>query len=758
MEKSPEQIREYFINSFGLELPIEKCTTYLTAYNTIARLTTVNLVRVVNKKLLEEVAGSENDFELASESGVQIDKHIIKSFYFRYFMKINAKEKEDVIDMEENKDVINEPVKQEDVKRNKINEFLSILGLEAEEEFYMQLRDLSLETLNDMDEIKFITYIIENDKSDFISIKDGEQSKMRSFLKNIPFGIRDKVVGKLFPQKFESLRGFEEEDKFINKLKEIGVYITGIDSSAMEIRSLEDLEKAIKDKHLDLVLGTSIGVKGTLDNKKNINTLVKMIKESFYEKEKAAKQEKNNVQEDYQKKLEQAEEEVMEWNPELPELLDDPIFEIETLVGEPQIKTERTPKVNSDAKNTPEIKPETENNPKSEPMDNPVPEAINVYTLEINTVNGKDISKDKEHMDAMLKQNYMLYGKDGLTKSFEQYIDKKGRISKINVETDSYEYNNEEEDNIALKVLNAKYIEHVLKNAKDIEYNFDLNPKARRLGEAIIAMYSKLKAANLDETSIMDQINDALTKGIINRDLNGFDVIKEPLKGKNTINIANDRVIDKEEFAQKRLELGYLSSTDIVNIMVSTELNNLFEREEKEAQEEGRKVVLKCSQLDELLDKYNKNNDNTQIATHKRMKNLTHENKSTEEANARAQKTQLLQYVAEHKNSFRPALDIPSEVNCKDNALEIENAIKESLVDFIKIKGEIETLRSEITNKKIIGEEVNNEEEMLKSLLNVYFGKYENEETKKLYSTYIAVNEIVKKHEKLKQKSSDREP
>ena len=85
-EKTPEEIQENLKNRFGIEVPLEKCKTYLQAYNTISRLSTVNTLRVIWREDIWKEIGEAKDFEEAMARGEKIDNKTVKAFYFRYFL------------------------------------------------------------------------------------------------------------------------------------------------------------------------------------------------------------------------------------------------------------------------------------------------------------------------------------------------------------------------------------------------------------------------------------------------------------------------------------------------------------------------------------------------------------------------------------------------------------------------------------------------------------------------------------------------
>ena len=771
MSKTPEQIRDYFIDNFGIEIPIEKCTTYLTAYNTVARLTTVNLVRVVNQKLLEEVAGSEAEFEDASNNGETIDKHIIKAYYFRYFLKEHNKNKgwdismeditkeENVLEVEEEnvqneQEAMDNMPKENDeleLKKNRIKQLLDNLGLEYQEEFFKQLDDLTLEELNNMSEVTFLTYIIDEKKMEFLDCKKGEQSKLRLMLNKIPTEYRDILVNYFFVGvKIESLRGFEDEDAFIGKLRELGVYIVNIDDSVLAIENMEDFEKVIRTQHdkIEICSGDRFELRGSLDNKKNVGKFLNKLKSEI-----------ENQEMEYD----------IDWD--TPFYIDDDEigestkdkYQGNSVLGIVQEQYDEYLIPESDQEEYEEhLTPE---NDQEQPQETSEPEKtfppIDVskakYNREVKTLNGEDISNEKDIMEALLIQNYKSYGKNAVIRSFEQYINNSGRISKVTIDNSTHEFDNEKTPDKALKILNAKYIETVLKNADKIDYNFDINPKARRLGEAIIAMYSKLKSENVKEEEITDKINEALTNLVVARNYEGFDTLYDNPQDKTINYIANNRELNSYSLAKKRHELEYLSSEDVIDIMVSSELDSIFEKEKELAEIENRHPEFEKTELEIIEEQYKKNNDNTQIGTYRRMKALWHEDKNTELDNARAQKTQLLMYAIQHKDDFKPALQVPENITNQGQAKIVDDAIKESIINFIKLKGEIDNLKKETADKKIKGESVENEENMLKSLMNVYFEMYSNEETSKLFSTYIAVNETIKKNEKEKSNPHENE-
>lgn len=754
MSKTPEQIRDYFINNYGIEIPIEKCTTYLTAYNTVARLTTVNLVRVVNRKLLEEVAGSEAEFEEASDKGEKIDKHIIKAYYFRYFLKALDRDKgwkdkeSDEIERKEQAENVQNPEKGEAeafekksspkdeelaIKKQRIIQILDSIGLDAQDEFFEQIDDVSLEKLNNMSEVDFIIYILDEKKMNFLEIKKVEQSKLRMMLNKIPTRLRDTLVNHFFEGvEIESLRGFDDEDAFVNQLREMGVYVVNIEDSVLAIENIEDLEKAIRAHHdkIEICFGERFDLKGSLNNKKNVARFINKVKSE----------------------LERQEREVdVDWD--TPLYIDD--FEQESQ-GEIITQPKQDPTTGQpQQEDKPPITPQSQGN--EPPQAPPHTPSQNIYTRNVTTLNGQNIENDKSVMEDLLKQNYKNFGRNGVIRIFEQYIDNSGKISKYSNNNSEHVYDNEKEPNKALRVLNAKYIENVLKNAENIEYNFEMNPKARRLGEAIISLYSMMKADGVKENEITDKINDALTNLVTNGEFDGFNGLKDATENAYIPSIASKNILNRNDLVRKRSELEYLSSRDVVDIIVSTEIDTIIMKESELARAENREPDIRKTELEILEDQYKKNNDNTQIGTYRRMQALKHGDKNTELANAKAQKTQLLMYAIQHKEEFVPALHVPESINNQEQSRVVEGAIKESIINFIKLKGEIENIRKNITEKKMKKESVIEDEKTLKSLLNIYFSMYSNEESKKLFSTYIAINETIKGHEKEKVKSAENE-
>ena len=85
-EKTPEEIQGDLKDRFGIEVPLEKCKTYLQAYNTIGSLSTVNSLRVMWKEDIWKEIGEAKDFEVALAKGEKISNKTIKAFYFRYFL------------------------------------------------------------------------------------------------------------------------------------------------------------------------------------------------------------------------------------------------------------------------------------------------------------------------------------------------------------------------------------------------------------------------------------------------------------------------------------------------------------------------------------------------------------------------------------------------------------------------------------------------------------------------------------------------
>lgn len=757
MSKTPEQIREYFINNYGIEVPIEKCTTYLTAYNTIARLTTVNMVRVVNRKLLEEVAGSEMEFDEASNKGEKIDNHIIKSYYFRYFLKIadrdkalNAKENNEINnegqiesvqepEMEESENFDDNPSENQAeliLKKKRIIQILDNIGLEAQEEFFEQFGELTLEKLNNMSEVEFLTYILEEKKIICIDVKKGEQSKLRMMLNKIPTRCRDNLVNYFFiGVENDSLRGFDDEDTFISQLRAMGVYVINIEDSVLAIENIKNLERVIRTHpgKIEVCFGERFDLKGSLDNRKNATKFINKVKSEI---------EKQEIEDD------------VDWD--TPLIIDELDQENkEPILIETQQENQEPIIPQPPQENIPPQMPQTSNN--NPIITPPITPPQNKYTRDVITLNGQNIENDKAVMEDLLKQNYKDFGRSAIIRNFEQYIGNSGRISRYTSNNSVHAYENDKEPNKALRVLNARYIENVLKNAENIEYNFDMNPKARRLGEAIISLYSTMKADGVKENEITDKINDALTNLITNGDFNGFNGLKDVPENANIQSIASRNVFNRSDLVRKRRELEYLSSKDVVDIMVSTELDTIIMKESELAEAENREPDIRKSEIEVLEDQYKKNNDNTQIGTYRRMQALKHGDKNTELANAKAQKTQLLMYATQHRNDFVPALQIPETINNQNQSRVVEEAIKESIVDFIKLKGEIENVRKKITDKKIKNESVIEDEKMLKNLLNIYFVMYSNEDSKKLFSTYIAINETIKSHEKENAKSTENE-
>ncbi len=530
---------------------------------------------------------------------------------------------------------------EDEKKLVKIKELASSLGLGFYEARYDEFASKSLEELEKMKSSEFICYICEKDMLSAFYVQNNKMA--RENINLVPEKYVEQYATCLLTLGGDrTFRGNPEEDKFLNKLAAIGLYVFEIKSDA-PIIDLNSFIDAFYKKKINGHIGKSFGTEVELGTSKGKREFIANMKERMLADE------------------------------------------------------------------------------------------------------------SRKMVDLMLHDMYVNFGKESVVEKFSLYNRKEG-IPSFTCEDKEYRFPNEK---TALKVLNAKYIESVLNHANEIEYNFELNPKARRLGEAIIAMYSVLKAKGMKDDRIADSINEALTELVQNGKYDKF-VLLDSESAKAIVNFANGQEMTDRELKHKSGELLHVSARDAIRIMVSTELNEMIENENKEAIKNKVEPTLKKDDLEVQVDQVRDRNDSMQILVANQVLSATARDESTSKANIQAEKTQLLEYVladSRLKANFKSVSKKPIWV--KHN--EAEKYLNQLVQKYSCLKREIENLEAEIASIKMEKSGTTSEDiadgshsieakrEELENKLREYEEIMEFEEHGKVISTYISLCESAEK-------------
>lgn len=726
MSKTKEQIQQDLLERFGIEIDADKCETYNKAYGFLTSTATLATVKIVNEDKLRAVVGDRDTFfKELNESNPKIKDKIIKRFYFKNVHIISP-----VIDGKEASDL--------QKKEKVIQELADIFGLNFLESYIEEFNDKSFEDLRKMSQHEFIRYLFENSKMFCFDVSDA--AKSRKMISYIPYKYRDSFSEHFFVDlngENVSLRNKEEEDSFVNKLAQAGVYITHIDDSLQEITSMSALESIIReyDKYSDkikIVFGEKSEFTGLLTNKdskiaegqrdKCIECIKKQL--SFVELIESFDVDEELVIDDI--------------DIDLPDINNYEHMEFSDIMDVPKtsddLKDEQTNLEDKESDSDKEVK------------------------KDITLIDGLDINNDKNAIGKMIKEAYISKGKDVATILACQYVQKNRQESMINVAIGKENYIFEGEDKF-LKVLNAKYIEYVLNNAKEIEYNFDMDPKARRLGEAVIAMYSNMKSLNIDDHKIMDKLNEALCELTIAGKSNKF---KIDCGDKDIINIANGRRITQEEANYKVEELKYIQPYDIISTIISSEIDNICNEERITADKEKRTVDFEKNDLEIMTDTYTRMCNNMAISIDRRAKVVSSADKSTSRANIQASKTQLLMNLLKDEK-VRKELNIDKKTPIWEQLKKAEEYMENKAADFFELTDEIRKVRGEIIKgkmfnspneeeNKVVEDAIKINEEKLRQLLSKYDVDIKEEEKRKDITTYSAMQKALKALEPKKKK------
>lgn len=567
------------------------------------------------------------------------------------------------------------------------------LGLKLKQNSIADFDDRSAEEIKQMSDDEFVMYLCRTNKLEYFTIESS--LNCREKIGKVPYAYRDTFAA-YFLRDLDNKdvvlgeRNHKQENEFLNQLAKIGVYVTKIGDGIPFITDMKGFESAIlngkKAKDIEFCIGKKSDFVGNLSAYKQRKKFVNGIREKLNELVKEPNSSSLNRESAEELKSDMPEEEFLGSDEDLFAGLEIDDLEDSSLeIGNQPIQT---PLKDSKSSNM----QKNSNTPK------------NRYMQKTNSLKGENIDKDKEVIAQFLRANFKRYGKDATIKAFEQYHARQGNILKVRTEKEEHTFKGQDK---ALRVLNAKYIESILKNAKNVEQNFDMNPKARRLGEVVIAMYSKWKDKGEKEEEIFDKINDALTALVIEGKTEQFDLKTTDMNHNKIINFANQREMTSEELKYKENELAFISAQDAISIIVSTELDQILEQERENAKKEGHTPTFEKTDLDLGLEDFEKTKDAMQISIGHRKQSIPQDKKSTVMANVQAQKTQLL------VRTFRKDKDgntIPTKKPMWGQLKEADDEMKQKVNACHMLMKEIQELRKKITDAKISWDIKNSEE------------------------------------------------
>lgn len=390
----------------------------------------------------------------------------------------------------------------------------------------------------------------------------------------------------------------------------------------------------------------------------------------------------------------------------------------------------------------------------------PILQPLSGEIIKIVELNGEDLIKDKETADKLLKGLYIKFGKDATMNIAKSVVSQEKDSLKMMVEGEEYEFSGEKKP---LKTITANYIEQILQNAKNIENNYDMNPKARRLANAIIGMYSILKLQKKDNEEIYDILNNALIELIVEDKRDGFESIDKSLENKKVIKIADKSDISIEALKDKMSGLEMITNEDVTNIILSSEIDKIITADPN----------LNKTDLEEKLDKFTHKNECMQITVTNCVNTINNSydkmssaDKSSAKANMQAAKNNLLMTIIKKKEEAKknsepdpyPGLNIDSKRPIWEQLSATEAFLTDSAKKYSELKNEISTLRETIANKKIAEESVANDEATLEDLLSQYENVMHIENNGNYITKYVAINqsqEIVGKYKETRDKEAD---
>jgi len=399
-------------------------------------------------------------------------------------------------------------------------------------------------------------------------------------------------------------------------------------------------------------------------------------------------------------------------------------------------------------------------------------EIDNLMENEKNKVNPAKVTlaKDKEFVDKYLMAVTKRYGRDATILAFQQYYSNKGEISEVEIpggkgKLKKHEFKGEAR---ALNVLIAKYVEYALNFGKEtdpakIKNFYDLPPKERRIIEKIVSMYA-------DKTP--EEIVHIFTSYI--------------------------RADDERRKKDEDMQIQGVTDMDLIEIVVSSQIDNLMEKEKVAAKAKGEEPTIKKTEYEEKIDSFNTSSGNIQMSAVRyvsSIKNLTDDKeKKSAKANVQANMSLLLNRLVnsvddKDKTSISIIPDIDIEklkkefeiVNSKENTSsdpdnnskdEAINSLQEQFsrpfglepvkfdkklspwekndvadkylqraaTTYLSLKNMIEETRANIAEMKSKGENVEEHEKLVEKLISIYDRMMENGNDK-LISQYIALSE-----------------
>lgn len=649
---------------------------------------------------------------------------------------------------------------------------------------------------SDIDKKALLNYVInEADKNDFIVSTPNKLwraiSKLSFSLGELRDEFKDKFLAdkSLDGSKDNTIRGREDEDAFANKLAGMGVYITYIGNDLPTISDTKSLIECLKSNSDKISISVTdlnnfymnFGEE-LVENPELEGLIANNISDSLfygYRGNSSPYKEKGEILKEIEEKYGIKVCSVdcsYKINSSKRKQLDDIISGIKSgkikimITDLEKLKQPRRTKFKKELEN--EINQLISDREKAlekcrEALA-PIPKPLSGESIEINELNGEDVRKDREMSDKLLKALYIKYGKDVTMTTVKRFATQEKDSLKMRVGGAEHEFVGEKKP---LKAINCNYIEHILKNAKDIENNHNMNPKARKLINTIIAMYSTLKLQKKDDKEIYDILNNALTELIVDDKRDRFDAINKALEDEKVMKIAEKSDIDLEDLKFRMSGLDFITKEDAIDIIMSSEIDKNIVAD----------PLLKKSDLEESLDRYTHKNDCMQIAVSNCIKTvnasydkMSSADKSSIKANMQASKNNLLMTIIRKKEEAKknsepdpyPGVNIDSKKPVWEQLSAVESFIVDSTRKYSQLKSEIATLRETIVNKRIAGNSVENDELMLNQLLNEYENVMKIENNGNMITKYITITksqEIVGKYKETSvsdksKKDEDREP
>lgn len=580
-----------------------------------------------------------------------------------------------------------------------------------------------------------LEYIINDVEKD--DIKISKPYLARQAISKLSFGLgkfRDDFIEKFLSDKplntkgNNTLRRNAEEDRFINNLAKRGLYVTYIQDSLPPITDINSLITVLKDPNAKISMSSSnslnlyrdFGIE-ILNNPELEKLVINNISNNLFHGARKKSEQIKKIEDKYGIKI-------CRYNIKYGENMTEEKLIRYIKDGKISIMIDDVGTLNAqDGKLKDELLPMIAEREKE----------LQKYI---------DLNKDKEMVDKLLKALYVKYGKDATVLAFNRFCENKREVSRVKIEGEEHEFVGEKR---ALKISNHNYIEHILKNAKDMENNYTLNPKARRLVNVIIAMHSAMMLEGKKEQEIYDKLNEALMELILDGKRDSFDEVAKNLNSREIRKAARGMDIDITDLSLKMDDFKLVEPKEVAKIITSSEIDRNIAEDQN----------ITMSPLEKELDSYTIQNDHMYISTTKCVNTIkssyissSNEDKSSLKANMQASKNNLLMTLIKSKEEAKknsqpdpyPELKIDSKQPIWEQLSSTERFIEESVKKYSVLKRDIDSLRSQIANKRMAEQPINDDELKLNELLIEYNKFMEIENKGNMITKYITIKESQK--------------